>query len=61
MTIDKIKKSLQLCSEKKCNECIYNRWVKDVCRAQLCKDTLKMMDKLERQKKVVVEQFTMSV
>ena len=43
MTVDKIKKSLQLCSEKKCNECIYNRWVKDVCQTHLCKDALKIL------------------
>ena len=40
-----IKKSLQLCSEKKCNECVYNRWVKDVCQAHLCKDALKLIDR----------------
>ena len=56
-----IKKSLQLCSEKKCNECIYNRWVKDVCQAHLCKDALKLIDKIERQKTVVVEQYTMNI
>lgn len=61
MTVDKIKKSLQCCSEKKCNECIYNRWVKDVCQAQLCKDALKMIDKLERQKKIIVEQYVMDI
>ena len=43
MTVDKIKKSLQLCSEKKCDECIYNRWVREVCQAHLCKDTLKIL------------------
>lgn len=61
MSEDKIKKSLQLCSEKKCNECIYNRWVKDVCQAQLCRDAIKLIDKIEQQKKVVVEQFTMNI
>ncbi len=45
MNKDKVKKALELCRDGKCNECIYNRWVKDVCQAQLCKDALKIIDR----------------
>ena len=38
MTQDKIKKSLLSCSEKKCEECLYNNWVKVVCQTRLLKD-----------------------
>lgn len=43
MTIDKIKKALLSCSENKCDECIYNRWVKEVCQTHLLKDAAKVM------------------
>lgn len=43
MTTDNIKKALQCCSEKNCKECIYNRWVKEVCQSHLCKDAAKMI------------------
>ena len=45
MNIDKIKKALQCCSEKKCDECPYNRWIYGVCQTHLCRDTLKFIEK----------------
>ena len=43
MTNDKIKKALQSCSEKKCDECLYNRWVKEVCQTHLLRDAAKVI------------------
>ncbi len=43
MLKDKVKKSLQLCSEKKCNECLYNNWVKEVCQTHLLRDAAKVI------------------
>lgn len=40
---DKIKIALQSCSEKKCDECIYNRWVKEVCQSHLLRDAAKLI------------------
>ena len=45
MIKDKIKKSLQLCSEKKCNECVYNGWIREVCQKVLMTDALKVIEK----------------
>ena len=61
MNKDKIKIALQLCSEKRCDECIYNRWVREVCQSHLCKDALKVLNESDKQKTVYVEQFTMNV
>ena len=61
MNKDKIKIALQLCSEKRCDECHYNRWVKEVCQSHLCKDALKALNESDKQKTVYVEQFTMNV
>ena len=43
MKTDKIKKSLLSCSEKKCEECLYNNWVREVCQTRLLKDAAKMI------------------
>ena len=61
MNEDKVKKSLQLCRDGKCGECPYNGWIREVCQKVLIDDTLKVIGKLEKQKTLVVEQFTMSI
>lgn len=43
MTENSIKKSLLKCSEKKCDECLYNRWVKEVCQSHLLRDAAKLI------------------
>ena len=43
MTKETVKKSLLLCSEKKCKECIYNRWVREVCQTHLLRDAAKLI------------------
>lgn len=43
MTENSIKKSLLNCSEKKCDECLYNRWVKEVCQSHLLRDAAKLI------------------
>ena len=48
---DKVKKALQLCSEKKCDECQYNRWVHFVCQTYLCKDALAIIEHNDRRNK----------
>ena len=50
MNTDKIKKSLLLCSEQKCNECLYNNWVKDVCQSHLLRDAAKLLETKKRNK-----------
>jgi hypothetical protein len=42
----KVIKALQLCSEKKCDQCSYNRWVREVCQTHLCRDAVKVIEKL---------------
>lgn len=43
----KIKSSLQLCSEKQCDKCFYNRWVYGVCQTHLCRDAVALIDEME--------------
>lgn len=50
--MDKLKKSLQLCIEKKCEDCHYNRWVREVCQTQLCRDVLKYIEKHSKEVKI---------
>ena len=59
--IDKIKFSLIYCSEKRCDECIYNRWIRSVCQEHLCKDTLKLINELEHPKPIALEQITIKM
>lgn len=48
MTIkDKVKKSLELCRDGKCSECLYNGWIREVCQKVLMDDTLKVINKEE--------------
>ena len=42
-----VKISLQACSEKKCDQCIYNRWVREVCQTHLCRDAIKVIENKE--------------
>ena len=44
---DKVKKSLVLCREGKCDECKYNGWIREVCQKVLIDDTIKVIDKEE--------------
>ena len=44
---DKVKKALLLCSGKKCDNCIYNRWVYGVCQKHLCMDAIKIICELD--------------
>ena len=43
MRNDKIKKSLLACSEKKCDACIYNGWVAEICQSRLLKDAANLI------------------
>ena len=43
----KIKNALQLCSDKQCDKCFYNRWIYGVCQNHLCKDALALINELE--------------
>ena len=61
MTIDKIKISLLLCSEKRCDECHYNRWIYGVCQTHLCRDAIKVLSECDKQKTMIVEQFVMNI
>ena len=45
MIKNKVKKSLQLCRDGKCNECLYNGWIREVCQKVLMDDALKVIDK----------------
>ena len=57
-----IKLALLHCSEKRCDECIYNRWVKDVCQKHLCRDALALVNELEQPMvKVDYEQLSLDV
>lgn len=47
MNKDKVKKSLKLCRDGKCNECLYNGWIREVCQKILMDDALKVIDKEE--------------
>ena len=58
---DKIKLALLLCSEMHCDECVYNRWVKDVCKKHLFKDALKLINELEQPQKPDLEQLTFNI
>ena len=58
----KIKFSLLHCSEKRCDECFYNRWVRDVCQTHLCRDALALINGLEDDSnKIELEQLTMKI
>ena len=59
--IDKVKMSLLLCSDKNCDECFYNRWVKEVCQTHLCRDALKVINGLEQTPKLEMEQLTIDI
>ena len=48
MDKDKIKKSLELCRDGKCNECIYNRWIREVCQKILMADTLVLIKEIDK-------------
>ena len=43
----KIKNALQLCSDKQCDKCFYNRWIYGVCQKHLCKDALALINEFE--------------
>lgn len=58
---DRIKLSLIYCGEKRCEECFYNRWMKEVCQTRLCKDTLKLISNLEQPKNVEFEQVRIDI
>ena len=45
MIKDKVKKSLEICRDGKCNECLYNGWIREVCQKILIDDTLKILNK----------------
>ena len=45
MTKETVKKSLQLCRDGKCSECLYNRWIREVCQKMLMADAIKVIDK----------------
>jgi hypothetical protein len=51
MDKDNIIKALTICSnsEKKCDKCIYNRWVSDICQQVLIKDALALVITLEKE------------
>ena len=61
MIKDKVKKALELCRDGKCNECLYNGWIREVCQKVLMDDALKVIDKLDKQKTKIVEQYTMNI
>ena len=58
---DKTKLSLIYCSEKRCDECFYNRWVRDVCQTHLCRDALKLISNLERPERAELEQLKINI
>jgi len=58
---DKIKFSLLYCSEKRCDECFYSRWVRDVCQTHLCKDALKIINQLEKPTTPKMEQLAIDI
>ena len=58
---DKIKYALLYCSEKHCEECFYNRWVKAVCQTHLCRDALKLINELEKPKLLDLEQLEFDI
>lgn len=53
---DKVKKSLQLCRDGKCEECKYNGWIPEVCQKVLLGDTIKVINELD-----APEQLTINV
>ena len=44
---DKVKKSLALCREGKCNECKYNNWIPEMCRKVLLGDAIEIINALD--------------
>lgn len=44
---DKVKKSLELCREGKCDECKYNGWIPELCQKVLLGDALKVINEEE--------------
>ena len=44
---EKVIKALRLCAEQKCDQCIYNRWVRDVCQKHLLRDAAKVIENKE--------------
>ena len=53
---DKVKKSLALCRDGKCEQCKYKGWSPEVCRKQLLKDAIKVIEELD-----APEQLTMDI
>ena len=45
MMKDKVLKSLAHCRDGKCSECLYNRWIREVCQKRLIDDAIKVIDK----------------
>ena len=44
---DKVKKSLELCRDGKCDECKYNGWIPELCQKVLLGDALKVIEQLD--------------
>ena len=43
----KVIKALRLCAEQKCDECLYSRWVREVCQKHLLRDAVKVIENKE--------------
>ena len=52
---DKVKKSLALCRDGKCEQCKYNGWIGEVCRTQLLKDALKVIEVLDQPEQLTID------
>ena len=52
---DKVKESLVLCRDGKCEGCKYNGWIPEVCRKVLLDDTLKVIKELEQPIQLIMD------
>lgn len=52
---DKVKKSLELCRNGRCDGCKYNNWVPEMCRKVLLDDTLKVIKELEQPIQLIMD------
>ena len=52
---DKVKESLVLCRDGKCNGCKYNGWIPEMCRKQLLKDAIEVIEELDAPEQLTID------
>lgn len=52
---DKVKKSLALCRDGKCEGCKYNGWIPEKCRKVLIDDAVKVINELDAPTQLTID------